>query len=223
MRPHSLPLVLLGAGLLWFGWFGFNAGSSLGANATAGLAFINTQVAAAGALLGWILTEKIRDGHPTTLGAASGAVAGLVAITPACAFVAPWAAVVIGFIAGAVCALAVGLKYKFGYDDSLDVVGVHLVGGIIGSLAIGFFGSSAVNSVGLDGLFYGGGTELLAKQALGVVLVMTYSFVATLIIGFAIEKTIGFRVSTDKELIGVDQTEHAESAYELGGILKGGR
>ncbi|MEN9306005.1 MAG: hypothetical protein RLZZ159_703 [Actinomycetota bacterium] len=223
MRPHSLPLVLLGAGLLWFGWFGFNAGSSLGANATAGLAFINTQVAAAGALLGWILTEKIRDGHPTTLGAASGAVAGLVAITPACAFVAPWAAVVIGFIAGAVCALAVGLKYKFGYDDSLDVVGVHLVGGIIGSLAIGFFGSSAVNSLGLDGLFYGGGTALLAKQALGVVLVMTYSFVATLIIGFAIEKTIGFRVSTDKELIGVDQTEHAESAYELGGILKGGR
>lgn len=223
MRPHSLPLVLLGAGLLWFGWFGFNAGSALGANATAGLAFINTQVAAAGALMGWILTEKLRDGHPTTLGAASGVIAGLVAITPACAFVAPWAAVVIGFIAGVVCALAVGLKYKLGYDDALDVVGVHLVGGIIGSLAIGFFGSSAVNSVGLDGLFYGGGTELLAKQALGVVLVMAYSFVATLIIGYAIEKTIGFRVTSDKELIGVDQTEHAESAYELGGILKGGR
>jgi Amt family ammonium transporter len=223
MRPHSLPLVLLGAGLLWFGWFGFNAGSALGANAVAGLAFINTQVAAGGALLGWILTEKFRDGHPTTLGAASGAVAGLVAITPACAFVAPWAAVVIGFIAGAVCALAVGLKYKLGYDDALDVVGVHLVGGIIGSLAIGFFGSSAVNSVGLDGLFYGGGTALLVKQALGVVLVMAYSFVATLIIGYAIEKTIGFRVTNDKELIGVDQTEHAESAYELGGILKGGR
>ena len=223
MRPHSLPLVLLGAGLLWFGWFGFNAGSALGANATAGLAFINTQVAAAGALLGWILTEKIRDGHPTTLGAASGAVAGLVAITPACAFVAPWAAVVIGFIAGVVCALAVGLKYKFGYDDALDVVGVHLVGGIIGSIAIGFFGSSAVNSLGLNGLFYGGGTELLVKQTLGVVLVMAYSFVATLIIGFAIEKTIGFRVANEEELIGVDQTEHAESAYELGGILKGGR
>ncbi|MBU3645689.1 MAG: ammonium transporter [Candidatus Nanopelagicaceae bacterium] len=223
MRPHSLPLVLLGAGLLWFGWFGFNAGSALGANATAGLAFINTQVAAAGALLGWILTEKIRDGHPTTLGAASGAVAGLVAITPACAFVAPWAAVVIGFIAGVVCALAVGLKYKLGYDDALDVVGVHLVGGIIGSIAIGFFGSSAVNSLGLNGLFYGGGTELLVKQTLGVVLVMAYSFVATLIIGFAIEKTIGFRVANEEELIGVDQTEHAESAYELGGILKGGR
>lgn len=223
MRPHSLPLVLLGAGLLWFGWFGFNAGSALGANATAGLAFINTQAATAGALLGWILTEKFRDGHPTSLGAASGAVAGLVAITPACAFVAPWAAVVIGFLAGVICALAVGLKYKFGYDDALDVVGVHLVGGIVGSLAIGFFGSSKVNSLGLDGLFYGGGTTLLGKQALGVGLVMTYSFVMTLIIGFVIEKTIGFRVKSEKELVGVDLTEHAESAYEMGGILRGGR
>ena len=223
MRPHSLPLVLLGAALLWFGWFGFNAGSSLGANAIAGLAFLNTQVATAGAVLGWILLEKIRDGHFTSLGAASGAIAGLVAITPACAFVAPWAAVVIGFIAGAVCALAVGLKYRFGFDDSLDVVGVHLVGGIIGSLAIGFFGSSAVNSIGLDGIFYGGGTELLVKQALGVGLVMAYSFIMTLIIGFAIEKTIGFRVNSDNEIGGVDLSEHGESAYELGGILKGGR
>jgi len=223
MRPHSLPLVLLGAGLLWFGWFGFNAGSALGANATAGLAFINTQVATAGALLGWILTEKFRDGHPTSLGAASGAISGLVAITPACAFVAPWAAVVIGFLAGVICALAVGLKYKFGFDDALDVVGVHLFGGIVGSLAIGFFGSSKVNSLGLDGLFYGGGMTLLGKQALGVGLVMTYSFVMTLIIGFAIEKTIGFRVKSEKELAGVDLTEHAESAYEMGGILRGGR
>jgi ammonium transporter, Amt family len=223
MRPHSLPLVLLGAGLLWFGWFGFNAGSALGANATAGLAFINTQVATAGALLGWVLTEKFRDGHPTSLGAASGAVAGLVAITPACAFVAPWAAVVIGFLAGVICALAVGLKYKFGFDDALDVVGVHLVGGIVGSLAIGFFGSSKVNSLGLDGLFYGGGASLLGKQALGVGLVMGYSFVMTLIIGFLIEKTIGFRVKTENELAGVDLSEHAESAYEMGGILKGGR
>jgi len=223
MRPHSLPLVLLGAGLLWFGWFGFNAGSALGANATAGLAFINTQVATAGALLGWVLTEKFRDGHPTSLGAASGAVAGLVAITPACAFVAPWAAVVIGFLAGVICALAVGLKYKFGFDDALDVVGVHLVGGIVGSLAIGFFGSSKVNSLGLDGLFYGGGATLLGKQALGVGLVMGYSFVMTLIIGFLIEKTIGFRVKTENELAGVDLSEHAESAYEMGGILKGGR
>ncbi len=223
MRPHSLPLVLLGAGLLWFGWFGFNAGSALGANATAGLAFINTQVATAGALLGWVLTEKLRDGHPSSLGAASGAVAGLVAITPACAFVAPWAAVVIGFLAGVICALAVGLKYKFGFDDALDVVGVHLVGGIVGSLAIGFFGSSKVNSLGLDGLFYGGGTTLLGKQALGVGLVMAYSFVMTLIIGFLIEKTIGFRVKSENELAGVDLSEHAESAYEMGGILKGGR
>lgn len=223
MRPHSLPLVLLGASLLWFGWFGFNAGSALGANATAGLAFLNTQVATGGALLGWILTEKLRDGHPTSLGAASGAVAGLVAITPACAFVAPWAAAVIGLIAGVVCALAVGMKYKFGYDDALDVVGVHLVGGVIGSLAIGFFGSSQVNSLGLDGLFYGGGMALLGKQALGVGLVMAYSFVVTLIIGYLIEKTIGFRVKEEKELLGVDLTEHAESAYEMGGILKGGR
>ena len=223
MRPHSLPLVLLGAGLLWFGWFGFNAGSALGANAIAGLAFINTQVATAGALLGWVLTEKFRDGHPTSLGAASGAVAGLVAITPACAFVAPWAAVVIGFLAGVICALAVGLKYKFGFDDALDVVGVHLVGGIVGSLAIGFFGSSKVNSLGLDGLFYGGGATLLGKQALGVGLVLGYSFVMTLIIGFLIEKTIGFRVKTENELAGVDLSEHAESAYEMGGILKGGR
>ena len=223
MRPHSLPLVLLGAGLLWFGWFGFNAGSALGANATAGLAFLNTQVATAGALLGWVLTEKFRDGHPTSLGAASGAVAGLVAITPACAFVAPWAAVVIGFLAGVICALAVGLKYRFGFDDALDVVGVHLVGGIVGSLAIGFFGSSKVNSLGLDGLFYGGGATLLGKQALAVGLVMGYSFVVTLIIGFFIEKTIGFRVKTENELAGVDLSEHAESAYEMGGILKGGR
>ena len=223
MRPHSLPLVLLGASLLWFGWFGFNAGSALGANAIAGLALLNTQVAAGAALLGWILVEKIRDGHPTTLGAASGVVAGLVAITPACAFVAPWAAVVIGLIAGGFCALAVGLKYRFGFDDSLDVVGVHFVGGVIGCLSIGFFGSSAVNSLGLDGIFYGGGLALLGKQALGVVLVTFYSFFLTLLIGFAIEKKIGFRVKNDAELVGVDQTEHAESAYEMGGILKGGR
>ena len=223
MRPHSLPLVLLGAGLLWFGWFGFNAGSALGANGVAALALINTQVATAAALVGWIITEKFRDGHPTSLGAASGAVAGLVAITPACAFVAPWAAVVIGLLAGAICALAVGLKYKFGFDDALDVVGVHLVGGIVGCLSIGFFGSKAVNSLGLDGLFYGGGTTLLGKQALGVVLVAGYSFLVTLIIGFAIEKTIGFRVRVEDEQVGVDLSEHAESAYEMGGILKGGR
>jgi len=222
MRPHSLPLVMLGAGLLWFGWFGFNAGSSLAANGIAGLAFMNTQVAAAGAVLGWLLVEKIRNGHATSLGAASGVVAGLVAITPACAFVAPWAAVVIGLIAGILCSLAVGLKFKFGLDDSLDVVGVHLVGGIWGSLSVGFFGTSVVNSVGVDGIFYGGGTELLAKQALGVGLVAAYSFIATLIIGFAIEKTIGFRVTREVEVEGIDLKEHAESAYELASSSRGG-
>jgi Amt family ammonium transporter len=222
MRPHSLPLVMLGAGLLWFGWFGFNAGSALGANGIAGLAFMNTQVAAAAAIVGWLAVEKIRNGHATSLGAASGAVAGLVAITPACAFVAPWAAVVIGFIAGILCALAVSLKYKFGFDDSLDVVGVHLVGGIWGSLAIGLFGTHVVNSIGLDGLFYGGGTTLLGKQALGVALVAGYSFIATLIIGFAIEKTIGFRISKDAEIEGIDLKEHAESAYEYASSSRGG-
>jgi Amt family ammonium transporter len=222
MRPHSLPLVMLGAGLLWFGWFGFNAGSSLAANGIAGLAFMNTQVATAGAIIGWLLVERIRNGHATSLGAASGAVAGLVAITPACAFVAPWAAVVIGFIAGILCSLAVGLKYIFKIDDSLDVVGVHLVGGIWGSLSIGIFGSSAVNSIGLDGLAYGGGTVLLMKQLLGVGLVFAYSFVATLIIGFAIEKTIGFRIKRESELEGIDLVEHAESAYEFAGTTRGG-
>ena len=222
MRPHSLPLVMLGAGLLWFGWFGFNAGSSLAANGIAGLALINTQVATGGAILGWLLVERIRNGHPTSLGAASGAVAGLVAITPACAFVDPWAAVVIGFVAGILCSLAVGLKYIFNIDDSLDVVGVHLVGGIWGSLSVGLFGTAAVNSIGLDGIFYGGGTELLVKQLLGVGLVFTYSFIATLIIGFAIEKTMGFRIKRENELEGIDLVEHAESAYEFAGTTPGG-
>ena len=222
MRPHSLPLVMLGAGLLWFGWFGFNAGSSLAANGTAGLAFMNTQVAAAAGLLGWLLVEKIRNGHATSLGAASGAVAGLVAITPACAFVAPWAAVVIGLVAGGLCALAVSIKYALGFDDSLDVVAVHLVGGIWGSLSIGLFGTSAVNSIGLDGMFYGGGTTLLLKQALGVGMVLAYSFFATLVIGFIIEKTIGFRVKKDAEVEGVDLSEHAETAYEMSSSSRGG-
>jgi len=222
MRPHSLPLVMLGAGLLWFGWFGFNAGSSLAANGIAGLALINTQVATGGAILGWLLVERLRNGHPTSLGAASGAVAGLVAITPACAFVDPWAAVVIGFVAGILCSLAVGLKYIFNIDDSLDVVGVHLVGGIWGSLSVGIFGTAAVNSIGLDGLLYGGGTTLLMKQLLGVGLVFAYSFIATLIIGFAIEKTMGFRIKRENELEGIDLVEHAESAYEFAGTTPGG-
>lgn len=222
MRPHSLPLVMLGAGLLWFGWFGFNAGSALAADGIAGLAFMNTQVATAGAVLGWLLVEKVRNGHATSLGAASGAVAGLVAITPACAYIAPWAAVVLGLFSGIFCSLAVSLKYKFGFDDSLDVVGVHLVGGIWGSLAIGLFGTTAVNSLSVDGLLYGGGTDLLVKQAFGVAVVAGYSFIVTLIIGYAIEKTIGFRVSKQVEVEGIDLKEHAESAYELASSSRGG-
>ena len=222
MRPHSMPLVLIGASLLWFGWFGFNAGSALGANGVAALAFMNTQVATGAAVVGWLIVEKLRDGHPTSLGAASGAVSGLVAITPACAFVTPWAAVLIGLIAGIFCSLAVGLKYKFNYDDSLDVVGVHLVGGLWGCLSIGFFGSSAINSLGLDGIFYGGGATLLGKQAFGAFFVLTYSFIATLIIGFIINKTIGFRVQEDAEVAGIDYDQHAESAYELTSSSRGG-
>ena len=222
MRPHSLPLVLLGSGLLWFGWFGFNAGSALGANGLAGLALLNTQVATGAALIGWLLVEKIRDGHATSLGAASGAVAGLVAITPACAFVAPWAAVVLGFIAGIVCALAVGLKYKFGFDDSLDVVGVHLVGGIWGCLSIGFFATKSVNSIGGTGLLYGGGLDLLKTQAFGAFFVLAYSFIVTLILGFVINKTIGFRVSQEAEINGIDLAEHRETAYEMFSSSRGG-
>ena len=222
MRPHSMPLVLVGAGLLWFGWFGFNAGSALGANGVAALALLNTQVAAAAAALGWLLVEKIRDGHPTSLGVASGVVAGLVAITPACAFVAPWAAVLIGLFAGIFCALAVGLKYLFNFDDSLDVVGVHLIGGLWGCLSIGFFGSSSINSLGLDGLFYGGGATLLGKQAFGAFFVLTYSFIATLIIGFVIDKTIGFRVKAEAEIAGIDYDQHAETGYELTSSSRGG-
>ena len=223
-RPHNLPLVMLGAGLLWFGWFGFNAGSALGANGLAGLAFTNTMVCAATAMLGWILVEKVRDGHPTSLGAASGAVAGLVAVTPACASIVPWAAVLLGLVAGAICALAVGLKYRFGFDDSLDVVGVHLVGGIVGCLYIGLFGTERVAGAGgasANGLFYGGGVELLGKQALGAGAVLVYSFVISFILGTLIEKTIGFRVDAEDEESGVDLAEHAESGYEFAGIGSG--
>ena len=220
-RPHNLPLVMLGAGLLWFGWFGFNAGSALGANGLAGLAFTNTMVCAAAAMLGWIVVEKLRDGHPTSLGAASGAVAGLVAVTPACASIVPWAAVLLGLLAGGICALAVKLKFRFGFDDSLDVVAVHLVGGIIGCLFIGFFGTGRVAGAGgtsADGLFYGGGLELLGKQALGAGAVLVYSFVITMILGFAIDKTIGFRLDPEDQDAGIDLVEHAETGYELAGV-----
>ena len=208
MRPHSLPLVMLGAALLWFGWFGFNAGSAVASNGTAGLALLNTIGATTAAVLSWLLVEKIRDGHATSLGAASGVVAGLVAITPACAAVDASGALIIGAIAGALCALSVGLKFKLGYDDSLDVVAVHLVGGIVGTIMIGF--------VGVDvGLFNGGGSDQLVKQVIGAGAVLAYSFIATLIIGKLIDVTIGFRIPTDQEVAGIDLAVHAERAYEL--------
>ena len=221
LRPSNLPLVMIGAGLLWFGWFGFNAGSALGANGLAGVAFVNTLSATCAAALGWLLVERLRDGHATSLGAASGIVAGLVAITPACAFVDTAGALSIGVIAGAMTALAVGLKYRFGYDDSLDVVGVHLVGGLVGTILIGFFGTKSVNEFSVDGLFYGGGASQLVKQIQAAVIVMIFSFVVTYILGTILSKTIGFRVSREEELEGVDIVLQAESAYDLVESSKG--
>jgi Amt family ammonium transporter len=221
MRPHNLPFVLLGAGLLWFGWFGFNAGSALGATGIAGLAFLNTLVATAAASFAWIAVEKVRDGSPTTLGIASGAVAGLVAITPACAFITPIGAIVLGLIAGVVCAYAVGLKYKFGYDDSLDVVGVHMVGGVLGALLIGFIGTAAVNDAGADGLLAGGGVTQLGKQAAAVLATLVYSLVVTYVIGKIIDLTIGFRLDEEEEVSGIDSAAHAETAYDFGTIHAG--
>ena len=223
-RPHNLPLVMLGAGLLWFGWFGFNAGSWLGADGVSAVAFTNTQVATAAAMLGWLLYERIKHGAFTTLGAASGAVAGLVAITPACGSVSPLGAIAVGVIAGVLCAAAVGLKYKFNFDDSLDVVGVHLVGGIVGSLLIGLFATGGVGQTA-KGLFYGGGLAQLGKQFVGVGAVLGYSLVVSAILAFLIDKTIGFTVDEDVEVAGIDQAEHAETAYDYtgaGGGLSGG-
>jgi ammonium transporter, Amt family len=214
MRPHSLPLVVLGAALLWFGWFGFNAGSALSAGTTAAVTFVNTQVATAAAVIGWLIVERIRHGKATTLGMASGAVAGLVAITPACGAVTPLGALILGIVAGGICAFAVSLKYKLGFDDSLDVVGVHLVGGLVGSLAIGFLGTAAAPSA-VDGLFYGGGASQLGKQALANLVVAIYSFVVAFILGKVIDLTIGFRLKEEDEVAGVDQAEHAETAYDF--------
>ncbi len=216
MRPHNVPFTLLGAGLLWFGWFGFNAGSALAANNLAGYAFVNTNTATAAALLGWIAVEKIRYGKATTLGAASGAVAGLVAITPAAGFVSPLGSIAVGLLAGVICPLAVGLKGKLRFDDSLDVVGVHLVGGIVGSLCVGLFATLGTNSAGRDGLFYGGGFGLLGEQALAVICVMLYSFVMTIIIGNVIGRITRNRVTAEDEVTGLDLALHGESAYEFG-------
>jgi len=221
MRPHNVPFVLLGAGLLWFGWFGFNAGSALAANTLSAYAFVNTNTATGAALLGWILTERIRDGHATTLGAASGAVAGLVAITPACGFVSPMASIVIGFAAGIICALATGLKNIFKFDDALDVVGVHLVGGVLGALLIGLFGTHVVN--GANGFFYKGGWTLMGHQVVAVVAVASYSFVATYILAQILDKTIGLRIKDDEETLGLDLSQHAETAYETASYGGGAR
>lgn len=206
--PHNPPFVLLGAGLLWFGWFGFNGGSELAADGTAALVYVNTIAATAAALLAWLVVEKLKDGKPTSVGAASGAIAGLVAITPACAALNPIWAIVLGVVAGAVCALAIELKFKWGFDDSLDVVGIHLVGGLIGTLYLGFFANGT-------GLFMGGdGTQLLV-QAIAAFAVLGYSLILTLVIGFAIEKTLGFRVKSEDEVAGVDLAEHGETGYVL--------
>ncbi|OLT14384.1 ammonia channel protein [Pseudonocardia sp. CNS-139] len=217
-RPHNVPFTLLGASLLWFGWYGFNAGSALAANAVAALAFTNTTVATCAAILGWLLVEQFRTGRPTTLGAASGAVAGLVAITPACGFVDPWGAIAIGVIGGAGCALACSLKWRLGLDDSLDVVAIHLIGGLFGTLLVGVFAAPAVNPgyAGEAGLLYGGDATQLTRQAIAAGVVGLYSFLATLVIGYLIRFTIGFRVRRESEVRGVDEYEHAETAYELG-------
>jgi len=215
MRPHSLPLVVLGGGLLWFGWFGFNAGSALTSGGLAGVAFFNTQVAGAAGVLGWLAVEKRRDGHATTLGAVSGAVAGLVGITPACGSVNPLGALLIGALAGVACSYAVGLKFRFGYDDSLDVAGVHGVGGIVGTLLIGVLATAAVTGHA-RGLAFGGGFAQLGRQAVAVVAVGAYAFVVTWLIAKGIDRWIGFRVSRDDELAGLDLLLHGESAYDIG-------
>ncbi|MEU7853712.1 ammonium transporter [Nonomuraea sp. NPDC049141] len=222
MRPHNLTLVLLGVGLLWFGWFGFNAGSELAVDGTAGLAFMNTQIATAVAAGAWIVVEKLRDGHATSLGVASGAVAGLVAITPACGFIDPWAAMLLGLIAGAVCAYAVGLKYRFNFDDSLDVVGVHLVGGVIGAVSLGFLAAYPFLEQQNKGLFYGGGLTQLGLQVLGPIAIGGYSFIITWVVAKIIDKTMGFRIPVEDEVTGIDVTTHAETGYDLGTVHASG-
>ena len=214
MRPHNLPFVMLGAGLLWFGWYGFNAGSATSSNGVAGTTFITTTVATAAAMLGWLLTERIRDGHATTLGAASGIVAGLVAITPSCSSVNVVGALVIGVGAGILCALAVGLKYKLGFDDSLDVVGVHLVGGLFGTLMIGLVATKEAPAA-VSGLFYGGGTDQLWRQAVGAFAVLGYSAVVTAILALILKYTIGLRLDREDEAGGIDEAQHAETAYDF--------
>jgi Amt family ammonium transporter len=208
-QPHNVPLTLLGVALLWFGWFGFNAGSALAADGVASLVFINTIAAPSAAMLGWVFVEKIRHGKATSIGAGSGAIAGLVAITPACSVLDPVWGMLLGVIAGALSALAIDLKYKLGFDDSLDVVGIHLVGGIVGTLYIGVFGRDV-------GFAFGNGFDQLWKQAVGAGAVLAYSFVIAFVIGWIIEKTMGFRVTAEDEIAGIDTVVHGEEAYAFG-------
>jgi ammonium transporter, Amt family len=220
MRPHNLPFVMLGAGLLWFGWYGFNAGSAVGSNGIAGATFITTTIATGTAMLGWLLTERIRDGKATSLGAASGIVAGLVAITPSCSSVNVVGAIVVGLVAGVLCALAVGLKYKLGYDDSLDVVGVHLVGGLAGTLLVGLVAAPEAPAA-VKGLFYGGGFDQLWRQAVGAGAVLLYSAVGTAIVALIVKYTIGLRLTEEDESSGIDEAEHAETGYDLAAVSSG--
>lgn len=215
MRPHSLPFVLLGVGLLWFGWFGFNAGSVLAANGTAAAIFLNTLVAGCLGMLGWLAVEQTRDGRPTTFGAASGVVAGLVAITPSCGTVNTLGAAAVGLAAGVVCSFAVGAKFRFNYDDSLDVVGVHFVGGVVGVFLIGLL-ATAVMTSGPRGLLYGGGLGQLGKQTLAIVVVAAYAFAVSFALAKLIDRVLGFRLSAEDETTGVDLTQHAETAYAEG-------
>ncbi len=212
MRPHALPFTVLGAGMLWFGWFGFNAGSALAADGAAGNAFLTTQIAAGVAALTWALAEQFKHGRPTTLGFASGAVAGLVAITPAAGFVSPLWALVIGAAAGLICFLALQIKFRYGFDDSLDVVAVHMVGGIVGALLLGLFAEAAIG--GTDGAFFGN-VEQLLRQAISIVVALVFSFVVTYVIAVIIDRTMGLRVSEDEERRGLDVALHEEQGYVL--------
>jgi Amt family ammonium transporter len=213
-RPHNLPTVLLGAGLLWFGWFGFNAGSALVAGAVAGNAFVTTMTASAAAVIAWLALEHRLDGRPTSLGAASAAIAGLVGITPACGYVDTFGALLIGLVAGVVCQLAIRLKYRLGYDDSLDVVAIHGVGGLVGMLLLGFVATDAVNDAGADGLLYGGGPGQLGRQTVAVLAAAAWAFAISFALAWLVRATMGFRVGAEVEAGGIDEAEHAETAYD---------
>ncbi len=211
-KPHNVPLVLLGAAILWFGWFGFNVGAEyLNGMANAGLIAINTLGATGAAIIGWLVVEKVKEGKPTAVGASSGAVAGLVAITPSCANLTPGLGLLLGLIAGAVCALAVELKFKLGFDDSLDVVGIHMIGGLLGTIYLGFFATGT-------GLFVGGNAMQLVLQLVASLAVLGYSFVVALALGWVISRTIGFRVGSDDELAGIDTVVHGENGYVLDSV-----